>query len=250
MYYVYHLINPITNLPFYVGQTKYPDRRKMEHLDPSCNPDSLVSRYINTLLAEGVSPGLEILYETKDKKDVMIVEYNTIIDYFKRYTIMNVSKSDPSLASRFYKKPETREDAIEICGKGGRYCGIFYGDVFCVRCKEHEMKKRAEIVIYHLESAPSLFCGTTNTECWQNIRRTLTRRSVNYLRVPVSSTESVVVIDGYVSCKNIIFERISLDEAVELLTKEDMLFVESRYDTGNKMPRCSSKEWSLKAKPS
>lgn len=248
MYYVYHLINPITNLPFYVGQTKYPNRREMDHLNPSCNPNSLVSRYINTLLSEGVVPTLEILYEIKDREDVMTVEYNTIMEYFTKYTIMNVSRRDPSLGTNLYKKPATREEAIENCGNGGVHCGIFYGDVFCVKCREHEMIRRAEIVISHLKSAPTLFCGTTNAECWQNIRRTLVRRSANYLKVPISDVEFVVAIDRHVSCKNIVFNPITLNDAIELLTKEPMLFVVSCYQDGNKIPRSSSKGWPLTIK--
>lgn len=72
MYYVYALIDPITNSPFYIGKGK--SKRMYVHLKEKYN-GSRKYRRISIIRELGFEPYPEIIYETEDEKDAYDTEY-------------------------------------------------------------------------------------------------------------------------------------------------------------------------------
>lgn len=243
MYYVYHLINPVVNLPFYVGQTKHPNRREEEHLEPSCNPDSLVSIYINTLLTEGITPKLEVLYKTESKIDALKVEGEAISSYFKKYVIMNVRRPNSPSTPYFDRKTATKEDIIAHCGVNGQYCGYFFGDTICPKCFLHESNRRAKIIINNLSSAETVFVCTIKNKDWTRLYKHLYKIRSNYMGIPKPGDLALVVAEKKPQHKDFCFVETPAASAARLLTMEDNLF--PKDFNGNTLDRMASRGWRL-----
>jgi hypothetical protein len=62
--YIYALVDPRTDIPFYIGRTMWPDLRFKQHM--SDNATSGVSAKVAEIRAEGVEPTLVCLEETTD----------------------------------------------------------------------------------------------------------------------------------------------------------------------------------------
>lgn len=72
-YYVYALVNPITDLPFYIG--KGTKNRAWSHLKEPYNPSNKKSNVINIIRQLGHEPSVHIIYETFNEKEAYDTEY-------------------------------------------------------------------------------------------------------------------------------------------------------------------------------
>lgn len=157
--------------------------------------------------------------------------------------------------------PEERQILIDNCGKTKItqknrslertkrvvYCGYYYGEPQCEKCRKYEKNKRADIVKNHLYGAVTTFVCTVQDDenNWQNLRRKLSRENINYIRVPQSDGTSILVTDGDPNYKDFLFIETPQHEATSILTTEENLFVDVYDSGGKKVPRSSSPTWSL-----
>jgi len=79
-YYVYALIDPTTNVPFYVGKGK--GQRKYEHTRPAyLKHHNRKSAKIKSLLSQGLRPRIETWHEMLTEEEAFIHEINYIACY-------------------------------------------------------------------------------------------------------------------------------------------------------------------------
>ena len=117
MYYVYALIDPITNLPFYVGKGKTSNNRHKDHLsDRRGKENRLRWKHICDLRKSGLEPRVDILLENiqdereaYDQESEFIRQYGKIIDGTGILTNIVDDARPPSWKGRI-KSKEHREN--------------------------------------------------------------------------------------------------------------------------------------------
>lgn len=106
MHYVYQLVHPKTNLPFYVGMSKNPDLRFLEHK----RSQSIVGKYIRVLGRTGITPIVDVIYKCDSETEAHTIEIETIKYYSTELTLLN--------SALYVGTPPVPE----LCGTWGEYC--------------------------------------------------------------------------------------------------------------------------------
>lgn len=233
MYYVYHLINPNNNTPFYVGYTNNPDRRYTEHISPEYNASLLVSKYIKALMVNDTPPVMKILMETPIKNNALKFEAKKIRQYFSKYTLMN--DMHPNEEYPFYFSKKTKQGKINTCGVGGYYCHYINE---CARCYNLEKEKRIDVIVKNFNNYTYLFKSIIKKDSWNKIYFKMVRSEVKFVRIPQKNDELLVITDVDPCHKKISFNKITAQKAIKELCAESNLFPE--YGK-----RSSSSGWEL-----
>lgn len=91
MTYIYILKDPRSDIPRYVGQTRYPEQRLKGHLSDHSNDDK--HAWFDELCNEGLHPVIEIIEECFEE-DADDREMLWIRRLSKKYPLVNISYSD------------------------------------------------------------------------------------------------------------------------------------------------------------
>jgi hypothetical protein len=92
--YIYKLVDPITEMVRYVGQTKNPDKRLKEHLwIRGTYRDQRRTQWIDSLITQGLKPRMVILQEARSE-DAERIEQQWI-DYYTKHghPLLNIQKN-------------------------------------------------------------------------------------------------------------------------------------------------------------
>lgn len=89
MYYLYYLIDPITNKVRYIGITNNPERRLKEHIRDSKRKNSHKDNWIKKLIKFNLLPIQKVVLENESKDFIIQKE----IDSIKEYTDLTNSTS-------------------------------------------------------------------------------------------------------------------------------------------------------------
>lgn len=79
-YYLYHLIDPNTNLVRYVGITCRPKQRYKEHVNSAKKLRNHKANWINTLTQNTQKPIFKIVAESQDKEEIIKYEIQSILE--------------------------------------------------------------------------------------------------------------------------------------------------------------------------
>lgn len=148
------------------------------------------------------------------------------------------------IASCGTKKVTQKNNKLER-SKRVMYCGYFWGDVFCEKCRQYETSKRASVIKENVEKSFCVFkCVVENDATdWKRLYKSLNRKKVEYNAIPQKDGSVLVVSDGNPNHRDFMFEEISKNEAVRILTRESNLFPTDK--DGNTVSRRGSKGWRL-----
>ena len=107
IYYVYQLVDPITNLPFYIGKGKN-DRAKTHLWGTSKSNNPRKDKRISEIRAAGYDPIIQYLYENLTQDDAYLKEEHLIAQYgrinFDEHGILVNIKKDAKPPSQKGKK--------------------------------------------------------------------------------------------------------------------------------------------------
>ena len=86
-YYVYVLVDPITNKIRYIGRTKNPDKRYVGHLNGNSN--GYILNWVDNLKQQGKRPILKIIDDTCDFERIKEIELDLIRTFDRRFLLNN-----------------------------------------------------------------------------------------------------------------------------------------------------------------
>src|SRR5436190_19788987 len=99
LYFVYELVDPRTNQPFYVGITKDPNYRMWQHLTAKDNNKRKKAKIVD-IQSEGLSPRMRIIETTENERTVLKKETYWIHKYIEQGIVLtNILQSKPSMLS-------------------------------------------------------------------------------------------------------------------------------------------------------
>lgn len=108
----------------------------------------------------------------------------------------------------------------------------YYND--CPICHKIEAKKRAKVIEATLQDSMAVFRTEINDNDWSRLRQSLAKKNINSYRITLDNGNSVIVADGDPLIKNIHFEEISSQSAIDELTQDNYLFpIKRRGYTGD-----------------
>ena len=88
-YYVYHLIDPRSGKPYYVGETNNKRAREAQHCERKA-PSNPAEEHNQEILDEGQRPKMEVLKTFDNRLQALLYEIYYIIDYIETgYDILN-----------------------------------------------------------------------------------------------------------------------------------------------------------------
>lgn len=219
--YIYKLINPRTNLPFYIGRTNDVTRRYMEHCHSLYAKNTLCSQYIATLRFNGITPLIEVIETCETVNEAKIMEVKHINDYYNRYTILNHQTC--LIPKEEWEFPKTKQDRVRFCGIGGRRCKDFDK---CIYCYTKEKEKRISFIADSLSGNDFVFRTETDNNGWDYIRSNYSFRKAGAFRVPLPNEQHLVISTRRIESRElgITFERITAAEAIDELSADRCLF--------------------------
>lgn len=232
MYYIYELVNPVTNIPFYVGQTNNPRVRLNQHRYATSGNSNVIlaDEYIKVMRRGGNEPIMNIIDETDSKAHVDELERYYINEYRMTYNILNVFHMP-------YMYDDEEYDPVKMCGVDGKYCNRIYECDVCMEHYKTRLKRLLYTVFYESGMDHGYICYVHDDRLdWKRLQKKLARDKVRFIRVPKGEGSSVVFTDSWVKHRDFRFEQIELDDAYDLYTSDEFLFP----SYGN---RSSSRGW-------
>lgn len=217
MYYIYELVNPITDTPFYVGKTVSPEQRLAAHVARAGSTGNLVSRYISIMKRGGVNPIMNVIDQSDSSDLIDELERMHINLYRLKFNILN-EKLMPTIEHTHGEK----------------------------QAQSKEVGKRKRIIKKILADCDSfLFRAEINLNSWPTINKQLRRIDSQYIRIP-RQDDVLIVYSRMNPYKNKdLFVMVSTDFAEDELTKNDSLFTDGNRSGGGGWYVCPKRKKSI-----